>query len=167
MMEVIMDDFDNGLAKAFSDPICPTCATSYDPSHYDIYEDHACCANCGTEYQIPAEYRALHPEDYLEHGTPETPQTIALSRFRIEARRIVDTTSKETAGASYELYARRFTEACAPLIDQLDPELRDQAIAIANYHGYIEDQDGTAGFGPGLCAFSGIEENCCHCGRHP
>jgi len=24
-----------------------------------------------------------------------------------------------------------------------------------------------AGFGPGLCSISGIDENYCHCGRHP
>ncbi len=162
-----MNDLDPTLDKAFAAPICPTCATSYDPRHYDIYEDHACCPNCGTEYHVPAEYRALHPEDYLEYGVAKTPETIALSRFRIEARRIADMAGQETGGASYELYARRFTEACAPYIEALDPDLRPQAIAIANYHGYIEDADeAQAGFGPGLCSFSGIEEDYCHCGRH-
>ena len=162
-----MTDQDPTLAKAFAAPICPACATGYDPQHFDIYEDRACCPNCGTEYRVPAEYRALHPEDYLEYGVAKTLEAIALSRFRVEAGRIADATMQQTGGASYELYARRFSEACNPYIDALDPALRDQAVTIANYHGCIDEtDDAQAGFGPGLCPISGIDEDCCHCGWH-
>lgn len=59
-----------------SAPICPTCATSYDPSRYDSCDERACCSNCGTQYQIPDRFRP--PENQLEHGPvdrAQAPQT--------------------------------------------------------------------------------------------
>ncbi len=75
---------------------------------------------------------------------------------------------RATAGGSYELYACRFSAACAYYIDDLDPQLQPYAVAIANYHGYVEDEDERyADFAPDLCSLSGIEEEYCHCGGHP
>ena len=31
----------------------------------------------------------------------------------------------------------------------------------------IDPEVMAAGFGPGLCSLSGIDENYCHCGHHP
>jgi hypothetical protein len=75
---------------------------------------------------------------------------------------------RQTAGGSYQMYERWFTEALGPAIDKLDPALRPQAITIASELGYIADTEVmAAGFGPGLCSISGIDEHFCHCGRHP
>ncbi|WP_234781492.1 hypothetical protein [Sphingobium yanoikuyae] len=167
-MEPLMDDFDDTLYTVFAGPICPTCATAFAPDQYDDIDDRARCSNCGTAYRIPDDYRPLHPEDAAEYNLMDTPQSVALDQFRADAQRLADTAIRETAGASYELYARRFTEACEPYIDDLDPALRHHAIEIANHHGFIADaEEARAGFGPGLCSFSGIDEDYCHCGRHP
>src|SRR3546814_10078318 len=73
---------------------------------------------------------------------------------------------RQTAGGSYQMYERWFTEALGPAIDKLDPVLRPQAITIASELGYIADTEVmAAGFGPGLCSISGIDEHFCHCGR--
>lgn len=53
------------IQAVLSGPICPTCATSYDPSRYDRCDDRACCSNCGTLYRVPDRLRPL--EDQLEH----------------------------------------------------------------------------------------------------
>lgn len=62
--------------QAMSAPICPTCATSYDPSCYDSCDERACCSNCGTLYRIPG--RCRPPADDREHGALgriQSPQT--------------------------------------------------------------------------------------------
>lgn len=163
-----MTDLDHTLAAAFAAPICPACATSYESTHYDIYDGCARCPNCGTAYQVPEDLRPPHPEDALEYVVEDGTTSDTLAQFRKDADRLADATIRETKGASYELYALRFTDACEPYIDALDSALRHHAIAIATYYGFIEDVAAReAGFGPGLCSFSGIEEDCCHCGRHP
>lgn len=106
----------------------------------------------------------------LSGGTriEETPQFLTLERFRADAERLAEVEMRATAGATYELYARRFSAACARAIDKLDPDLRRYAVTIANHHGYIDDEDKRyADFGPGLCSLTGIDEHYCHCGRHP
>ncbi len=98
----------------------------------------------------------------------KTPQFLALEQFRADVERLANEEMRATAGASYELYARQFSAGCARTIDDLDPQLQPYAVAIALYHGYIEDEDERyADFGPGYCSLSGIEEEYCHCGRHP
>src|SRR3546814_15488620 len=75
---------------------------------------------------------------------------------------------RQTAGGSYQMYERWFTEALGPAIDKLDPVLRPQAITIASELGYIADTEVmAAGIGPGLCSIRGIDEHFCHCSRHP
>lgn len=97
----------------------------------------------------------------------QTPQFLALEQFRADAEQLAEEEMRATAGATYELYARQFSAGCARAIDNLDPQLQRYAVAIALYHGYIEDEDERyADFGPGLCSISGIEEDYCHCGRH-
>lgn len=161
-----MDHLNDTTRALFTTPICPTCATAYDPSHYDFTEDRACCSNCGLRYRVPDEYVPDIPDDDLDVGDDAEGDTLAT--FRAAAERLADQTAKTTGGASYELYARRFSEVCAPLIEALDAALRAPAVEIARYHGYHDDaEDGQADFGAGCCMFSGIEEDCCHCGRHP
>lgn len=163
-----MDDFTDSLRTLFTVPICPHCATLFDAGQYDHVDDCAYCCNCSRRYKIATEHRPPHPEERQEHCMLDTAESVALNQFRTDAERIAASAIREIVGTSYELYARRFSEACEPYIDDLDPILRRHAIAIANHHGYIEDTDeARAGFGPGLCSFSGIEEDCCHCGRHP
>lgn len=106
---------------------------------------------------------ALAADSRLE----ETPLFVALEQFRADVEQLADEEMRATAGATYELYARQFSGACARYIDDLDPQLQSYAVAIASYHGYVEDEDERyADFGPGLCSLSGIEEEYCHCGRH-
>ncbi|BAI96640.1 MULTISPECIES: hypothetical protein [Sphingobium] len=98
----------------------------------------------------------------------DTPQFLALEQFRAETDRLAKAEMRATAGATYELYARRFSADCARLIDDLDPQLRRYAFMIAVYHGYTEDEDELyPDFGPGYCSLTGIDEHYCHCGRHP
>ncbi|AMK23282.1 MULTISPECIES: hypothetical protein [Sphingomonadaceae] len=162
-----MDDFEDNFSTIFSAPICPTCATSFDSDQYDDVDDCARCSNCGTTYKIPDDCRPLHPEDNAEHAFLETAQSVALDQFRADAKRVSEAMMRQTAGGTYEMYERWFTEALEPYLDDLDPALRHHAIAIARDLGYIDDPDViAAGFGPGLCSISGIEEHYCHCGRH-
>lgn len=98
----------------------------------------------------------------------ETPLFVALEQFRVDVREIAAREMRATGGASYELYARRFSDLCGWVISNLHPQIQSYAVAIALYYGYVEDEDERhADFGPGLCSFSGIEEHCCPCGRHP
>ena len=104
----------------------------------------------------------------VEPRASETPLFLALQQFRADAERIADAEMRATAGATYELYVRWFSGACARYIDDLDPQLRRYAVMIASYHGYTEDEDELyPDFGPGYCSLTGIEEHYCHCGRHP
>ncbi len=169
-----MDDFDKvldsdeALDSMLNIPICPTCATSFSQEQYDDVDDCARCPNCGKAYKIPDEYRPLHPEDAAEPAFLETPQSVALDQFRADAKRISQDLMRRAAGGTYEMYERWFTEALEPYVEALDPALHHEAMAIARDLGYIDDPEiMAAGFGPGLCSITGIEENCCPCGRHP
>ena len=159
---------DNSLTMLFNSPFCPTCATLYDPEHYDHVDECARCSNCGTAYKVPADRRPPHPQDPLEHAAADDGQVAALERFRAEAEQISHAMIMGVGCASYEIYALRFSAACAAMLDELDPMLRRHARAIAEGLGYSDDPHAfNAAFGPGVCAVSGIEEQSCHCGRHP
>lgn len=162
-----MHDFEDTLAKLFTSPFCPNCATVYSHDQYDLTDDCACCSNCGTPYDLPDEYHPDRPEESLEQGFIETPQLVELAQFRTDVQRVADGALRETAGASYELYERRFTEACEVYLDDLDPEVRPYAVAIAKKQGYVENMGPFRGFGPGLCPMTGLDEGYCHCGGHP
>lgn len=162
-----MHDFNESLRKLFNGPICPHCATSYDPAHYDFVEDRAVCLNCAALYRVGAGHVPDIPDEDLDIDLGEEQEAAAIRQFRADTARLAGDTARATGGASYELYALRFSEACDALLDALDPATRDQAVGIAEYHGYFEDDEAEAGFGPGLCSFSGIEAHYCHCGRHP
>lgn len=162
-----MDFFDQSLRKLFSGPICPYCATAYDPEHYDFVEDRACCPNCSALYRVGDEHVPDIPDADLDVDISDPVQDAALRQFRSDVERIASETAKATAGASYELYARRFSEACDALLHLLKPAIGDAALAIAKHHGYLDDDATVDGFGPGYCSLTGIDEHCCHCGRHP
>jgi len=61
-----MHEFDSSLEKAFTAPICPHCATAYDPKHYDFVEDRACCANCGAHYPVGEQHIPDIPDELLD-----------------------------------------------------------------------------------------------------
>lgn len=61
-----MHNPNDNLDAVFTAPICPCCATLYDPQHYDFVEDRACCSNCHTFYQVPADQVPDIPDDMLE-----------------------------------------------------------------------------------------------------
>lgn len=163
-----MAPISDSLSQLFATPFCPHCATLFDAEQWDDVDECARCSHCGTAYQIPDDHRPTEPAGAGEISPSGTPSSPALDRFRAEAERLADQIGRETAGASYELYARRFTDACAPLIDDFDPALRADAITLVSYHGYFDDADAAStGFGSGRCPISGIETDYCHCGRHP
>lgn len=163
-----MYDYTGNLRKLFNAPICPHCATLFDPECYDEVDECATCSNCGHAYKVAANHRPQPPEDGQTGQQSDTTETNGLAQFRQEADRVSKAMMRQTAGGSYEMYERWFTEALEPTIDRLDLALRSQAIAIATELGYIDDPEVmAAGFGPGLCSISGIDENYCHCGRHP
>ena len=167
-MEALMDKLSDDLRALFNTPICPYCATLYDPEHYDEVDECARCSNCGRTYQVAAEHRPQQAHTPQDAPLSAAAQSDNLAQFREEADRVSKAIMRQTAGGSYEMYERWFTEALEPTIDKLDPALRSQAIAIATELGYIDDPEVmAAGFGPGLCSISGIDENYCHCGRHP
>ena len=123
-------------------------------------------ADDSPEYRVVVERRPIPLS--VNSRVRETPQFIALQQFRADAERLANEEMRATAGISYELYARQFSAGCARLIDDLDPHLQRYAVAIALYHGYIEDEDERyADFGEGYCSITGIDEHYCHCGRHP
>lgn len=162
-----MTNSDDNLDKIFNAPICPTCATIFDAQQYDDVDDCAYCSTCGTRYRIPDACRPPHPEDALEYADLDEQQTATPEAFKADAKRDSDEMMQATGGGTYEMYERRITEACEPQFDGLDPALRPHAIAFVRDLGYIDDPEAlAAGFGPGLCALTGIEEHCCHCGRH-
>ncbi|AOH86923.1 hypothetical protein AWL63_18065 [Sphingomonas panacis] len=104
----------------------------------------------------------------VETRAAETPLFLALQQFRADAERIADAEMRATSCASYELYVCRFSGICAGYIDRLDPQIRRYAVIIASEHGYTEDEDELyPDFGPGYCSLTGIDEDCCPCGRHP
>lgn len=104
----------------------------------------------------------------LIHDEEECRGVQLRDQFEEQVAALAEATIRETGGASYELYARRFTAACEPLIDALDPEVREAGRAIAAHHGYLDaEHAGEGDFGPGTCPLSGIDADYCHCGRHP
>lgn len=104
----------------------------------------------------------------LVHADDECLGVLLPDHFEANVATLADATIRQTGGASYELFARRFTDACEPLIDALDPAIRDTARTIAATHGYIDaEHPGEGDFGPGTCPLSGIDADYCHCGRHP
>lgn len=163
-----MTDLTDSLRTLFSTPFCPNCATLFDAEHYDHVDERARCPHCGTTYRIPDSHRPADPDDAADTIPAEATLSEALDQFRAHIKRISEATMRETAGGSYEMYERRFTSACDPHLDKLEPTIRSQAITIARDLGYIDDPDVmAAGFGPGLCSLSGIDETYCHCGHHP
>ncbi|WP_449470198.1 hypothetical protein [Sphingobium chungangianum] len=104
----------------------------------------------------------------LAHERDESLAMQPLDDFHANVAALADAAIHETRGASYELYARRFTDACEPLLNALDAGFRDAGRAVAIYHGYIDGEHaGEGDFGTGTCPLSGIDADCCHCGRHP
>ncbi|AGH51917.1 hypothetical protein G432_21190 (plasmid) [Sphingomonas sp. MM-1] len=168
LMEALMDNLSDNLRALFNAPICPYCATLYDPEQYDEVDECARCSNCCRAYLVAAEHRPPQPDIPQDDPLSAATQSDSLAQFREEADRVSKAMMRQTAGGSYEMYERWFTEALEPTVDKLDPALRTQAIVIATELGYIDDPEVmAAGFGPGLCSISGIDEHYCHCGRHP
>ena len=121
------------------------------------------------EHQLQCVGQAIDQRIFeLVHADDECLGPPLPDRFDEAVSAIATATIGETGGASYELYARRFTDACEPLIDGLDPAVKEAGRAIAVHYGYLDaEHAGEGHFGPGTCTFSGIDADFCHCGRHP
>ena len=163
-----MDNLSDDLRALFNAPICPYCATLYDPEQYDEVDECARCSNCCRAYQVAAEHRPPQPHIPQDDPLSAAAQSDSLAQFPDEAGRVSQTLRRQDAGGSLQKGEPPLPEARGPALDKLDPVLRPQAITIASELGYIADTEVmAAGFGPGLCSISGIDEHFCHCGRHP
>lgn len=78
--------------------------------------------------------------------------------------------SNRGCGLSYELFVKRFSAAVENALDEVEPAYRDLAIEVANAHGYAtaaeldamqEEIESSGG-----CSLTGIDPDCCPCGRH-
>jgi hypothetical protein len=139
----------------------------------DLAELHR--MSCSSGYTTPDEHQLPDPgysiddalEDAMVNHPDDLPEDAELKQFHIDAERVAGETIRYIAGGSYEMYARHYSFAIEPYLAKVDPALRPDAIRIANFHGYFDEDDGAMdGFGAGYCSMSGIEEWCCPCGRH-
>ena len=69
-------------------------------------------------------------------------------------------------GQSYELYEARVQAAYASILAAAPEADREATEAALRSRGYDPDFEPYEA-GPGECSLTGIEENCCPCGRHP
>lgn len=85
----------------------------------------------------------------------------------LEARIAAD--SKHAAagcGLSDILYESRLQAAMAAMLDAADDKERLATEIVLRQNGYEPEREPFVP-GPGECALTGIDENCCPCGRHP
>lgn len=69
-------------------------------------------------------------------------------------------------GQSYELYEERVQGSLTKLLERTPIPLRATTEAVLKEHGYDPHYE-PFDAGPGECLTTGINENCCPCGRHP
>lgn len=89
--------------------------------------------------------------------------TVSTTSHELELNAIADRIN--VGGAAYEIWARRFSEACDGYFDRIDPDQRSAAVEIATQLGYVDPNDDVE-FGPNVCSRSGIDNAYCHCGYH-
>lgn len=82
---------------------------------------------------------------------------------RIEA---CETEAARGCGQSDVLYESRVQGAYQSILDQAPEADRAQAEVILRQRGYDPDFEPYEA-GEGECSVTGIDENCCPCGRHP
>ena len=68
-------------------------------------------------------------------------------------------------GASDVLYERRLQSGFEDILDKAAPEHKQEVELILREHGYDPDMEPFVA-GPGECELTGIEIDCCPCGRH-
>lgn len=69
-------------------------------------------------------------------------------------------------GLVYELFEKRFQKACDDLLASAPEEHREAALQLAIERGYCTDYDEEAAFPAGSCSLTGLDPDCCPCGRH-
>jgi len=73
-------------------------------------------------------------------------------------------------GLSYELFVKRFSVMVDDALDQVEPAYRDLAIEVAKAHDYATAEELDAMQeeieNSGGCSLTGIDPDCCPCGRH-
>lgn len=78
--------------------------------------------------------------------------------------------SNRGCGLSYELFVKRFSAAVDDALDQVEPAFRDLAIEVAKGHDYATVEELNAMQeeieSSGGCSLTGIDPDCCPCGRH-
>ncbi len=162
-----MDDLDTSNAETVRTPCCPLCYTTFDYAHYKFTTDRACCPFCNSHYPVPDAFRPPHSEEALEYASTDPATSAALDQFRAVAKRVSEETIRNTTCGPYQMYARWFTWALHGKLEDLAPELRDPATAIARALGYIDDPKALAIIvGPRICSRTGLDKLYCHCGRH-
>jgi len=68
-------------------------------------------------------------------------------------------------GLCYELYYDRLQNYFKWILKEISPDFLEEAKQIMREHdweeGYVKPD-----YGPGVCQLTGIDEDCCPCGRH-
>ncbi|MDF0506886.1 hypothetical protein POK33_39735 [Burkholderia cenocepacia] len=104
---------------------------------------------------------------------PTSRQDRLLTREGIEAE--LDSLAVEArrgCGMSYELFTRRYSESVDDLCEEVQPSLRELVLELAIASGCYEteaEREATkeAIAASGGCPHTGIDPDCCPCGRHP
>lgn len=74
--------------------------------------------------------------------------------------------ANQGSGLIYELYVERLSAEVSDLLATVPPDLMDAATKLAHEYGY-DDHEEECDLEPGACSLTGIDMNCCPCGRHP
>jgi hypothetical protein len=78
--------------------------------------------------------------------------------------------SQRRCGLSYELYVKLFSDEVEGLLSELEPEFRPLALELAEASGYATHDERAAMQEEieesGGCSLTGIDPDCCPCGRH-
>ncbi len=77
-------------SKLSNEPICPYCATTFDPKHYDFVEDRARCSNCAALYQVGDDDLPDLPDAVLDIDDPEGLKALRTEVENAVIRAIID-----------------------------------------------------------------------------
>ncbi|MAM39630.1 hypothetical protein AX777_23525 [Sphingobium yanoikuyae] len=88
-----------------------------------------------------------------------------LSIFREQLERAAARANRG-GGLIYELYVERLSAEVSDLLATISSDLMDAATKLAHEYGY-GDHEEECDLEPGACSLTGLDMNCCPCGRHP
>lgn len=101
------------------------------------------------------------------------PRSVRLStREGIEAELdALAESARRSSGLAFDLYVRRYSESVDALCADVEPSVREHVMQVAIEDGFyatLEERENTAAelAAIGACSLTGIDPDCCPCGRH-